>query len=135
MANMKVKWQELRESPQFLDKKSGAVTKSRLALMKVFRIIIFIGISYVILSPVIGIVSRSFFSDADQYNPMVFTIPAAPTLERYQEASSYMNYWVTTGRTLLYTIGLTLLQLLVCSMAGYGFARFDFPFKKILFGE
>ena len=29
---------------------------------------------------------------------------------------------------------LTALQLLVCSMVGYGFARFDFPMKKLLFG-
>ncbi len=37
-------------------------------------------------------------------------------------------------RDLLYTLTLTALQLLVCSMVGYGFARFDFPMKKLLFG-
>ena len=38
------------------------------------------------------------------------------------------------ARDLVYTLTLTLLQLLICSMVGYGFARFDFPFKKLLFG-
>ena len=38
------------------------------------------------------------------------------------------------AKDLLYTLTLTLLQLLVCSMVGYGFARFNFPLKKFLFG-
>ncbi len=29
--------------------------------------------------------------------------------------------------------GVTLLQLLICSMVGYGFARYRFPMKKVLF--
>ena len=134
MDKLTAKWRAFRETASYADRRSNAAGKTKAFLLKLFRIIVFIGISYVILAPVIGIVSRSFFSDADQYNPMVFTIPMAPTLLRYQESITYMNYWVTTGRTLLYTIGLTLLQLLVCSMAGYGFARFDFPLKKLLFG-
>ena len=31
-------------------------------------------------------------------------------------------------------ISLTLIQIFICSMAGYGFARYEFPFKKVLFG-
>ena len=45
-----------------------------------------------------------------------------------------MDYFRTLGNTLIYTIALTLIQVLICSMVGYGFARFDFPLKKLLFG-
>ncbi len=38
------------------------------------------------------------------------------------------------ARDIFYTLTLTLLQLLICSMVGYGFARFDFPLKKLMFG-
>ena len=115
------------------DKKSKAFNTAKGFILSLFRTVIIIGISYVILAPVIGIISNSFFSTQDSINPMVFTIPISPTLERYAMAIKYMDYLPILGRTLLYTCGVTLLQLLVCSMAGYGFARYNFPLKKLWF--
>lgn len=116
-----------------LDRRSRAVNGTKNALMGIFRFIIIVGISYVILAPVIGIISRSFFSRQDSINPMVFTIPISPTFDRYVMAVKHLNYLPVLGRTLLYVFGVTLIQLLVCSMVGYGFARYSFPFKKLLF--
>ena len=72
-------------------------------------------------------------STKDAYNPMVFVIPEYPTLERFQLAFTRLDYLPTMARDLTYTLTATLVQLLICSMVGYGFARFDFPFKKFLF--
>ncbi|MCM1182887.1 MAG: carbohydrate ABC transporter permease [Roseburia sp.] len=103
-------------------------------LFSLFRFIVIIGISYVILSPIIGIVSSSFFSNADVYNPMVYLLPQAPTMERYRLAMVRLDYWRTLGRTLLYSLSLMAIQVVICSMVGYGFARYSFPLKKLLFG-
>lgn len=103
-------------------------------LVNLLRAAILIGVGYVILSPVIGIIVNSISSNKDAYNPMVFVLPQFPTLERYSLVIERMNYFPTMFKDLLYTLTLTALQLLVCSMVGYGFARFDFPFKKLLFG-
>lgn len=103
-------------------------------LVNLLRAAILIGVGYVILSPVIGIIVNSISSNKDAYNPMVFVLPQFPTLERYALAIERLNYFPTMFRDLLYTLTLTALQLLVCSMVGYGFARFDFPLKKLLFG-
>ena len=127
------KWQAFRNSPRYEDRKGAVVKKSKNVLMAVFRIILIVGIAYVILAPVIGIVSQSFFSDADSANPMVFTIPMQPTLERYQGAWTELKYTTTLAWTLLYAGLNTLFQVIICSMAGYGFARFDFPLKKLMF--
>ena len=127
------KWREFRNSPRYEDRKGAAVKKSKNLLMTILQIILIVGISYVILSPVIGIISQSFFSDADSANPMVFTIPISPTMERYEGAWTELKYVPTLMSTLVYTIVNTLLQVFICSMVGYGFARFDFPGKKILF--
>ena len=102
--------------------------------LTVLQIAIIVGVSYVILSPVIGMLVNSFSSDADAYNPMVFIFPQYPTLERYSLAILRMDYWATMGKNILYVVTLTLIQVFICSMVGYGFARFDFPFKKLLFG-
>lgn len=103
-------------------------------LVNLLRAAILIGVGYVILSPVIGIIVNSISSNKDAYNPMVFVLPQFPTLERYALAIERLNYFPTMFRDLLYTLTLTALQLFVCSMVGYGFARFDFPLKKLLFG-
>jgi len=126
-------WRAFRNSPRYEDRKGAAVKKSKNLLMTILQIILIVGIAYVILSPVIGIISQSFFSDSDSANPMVFTIPMQPTLERYEGAWTELKYPVTLGYTLIYTIVNTLFQVLICSMVGYGFARFDFPLKKLLF--
>lgn len=103
-------------------------------LILLLRIAIILGVAYVIISPVIGIIVNSISSNRDAYNPMVFILPQNPTTERYSLAMERMNYWPTLGKDMLYTLSLTLLQLFVCSMVGYGFARFEFPLKKLLFG-
>lgn len=103
-------------------------------LLAMMRAAIIIGVGYVILSPVIGLIVNSISSNKDAYNPMVFVLPQAPTLERYELAMLRLDYFPTIGRDLLYTLTITGLQLLICSMVGYGFARFNFPLKKLLFG-
>ncbi len=103
-------------------------------LLIILKIAILVGVGYVILSPVIGMLVNSFSSNKDAHNPMVFVLPQYPTLEKYALVLKRMNYFPTIARDLLYTLSLTLLQLGICSMVGYGFARFDFPLKKLLFG-
>ena len=52
-------------------------------LLIIMRAAIIIGVGYVILSPVIGMVVNSISSNRDAYNPMVFVLPQNPTWERY----------------------------------------------------
>ena len=115
-------------------KRNTLLNKVKDILLLILRIAIIVGVSYVILEPVIGIVVGSIKSSWDLKNPMVYVLPHYPTLEKYKTAILRMDYFRVMGKNLLYVGGLTLLQLFVCSMVGYGFARFEFPFKKILFG-
>lgn len=103
-------------------------------LMMLFRLTIIIGVCYVIMGPVFGIIANSFFSNKDAYNPMVYLIPQNPTLERYELAIKIMDYVPTMLKSLAYSFVLMLLQILTCSMVGYGFARYKFPLKNLLFG-
>ena len=102
--------------------------------LTILQIAIIIGVSYVILSPVIGMFVNAISSDKDAFDPMVFCFPKQPTLEKIQRVILRMNYWPTISKNIVYVLGLTVIQVFMCSMVGYGFARFDFPFKKLLFG-
>ena len=118
---------------QIANEKQRMLKQGKGFLLAVFRTLLIVGLSYIILGPFIGIVANSFFSNADQYSPMVYIIPQTPTLERYDLAILRMDYWNTMKNMLIYVGALTVIQVFVCSMVGYGFARHNFPFKKILF--
>ena len=120
-------------------KKMDVNTKSKISdgvkgfILGLFRWVVLIGIAYVIIGPVLGILARSFFSDADNYNTMVYLIPQQPTMERYEVAFKTLNYGTTALSTVIYSVTLMIIQVFMCSMVGYGFARYDFPLKKVLF--
>lgn len=127
------KWRDFRGSIYYDDRKSWLTKKVKAFLLSLFRFILLVGVGYVIISPLIGIVARSFYSNADHYNPLVLVLPQEPTLIRYMTAIDHMQYYLTMPLTILYTAVLTFIQVMICSLVGYGFARFNFPLKKILF--
>jgi len=131
--SLKEKLQKLKNDPTLSSKRGHAERTLRSWLFALFRTVLVLGISYVIISPLIGILASSFFSTEDSYSPVVYLIPQNPTLERYALTIFRMDYFRVLGRMMLYVTGLTILQLVICSMAGYGFARFNFPLKKIFF--
>ena len=108
--------------------------KVQAVLMWMLKAVILVGISYIILGPVISMVSSAFFTSNDLYNPVVVLFPVEGTLENFRGAFQTLVYPRTLLTTVLYVASLTLIQVIVCSMAGYGFARFEFPLKKLLFG-
>ncbi len=118
----------------FINKRAKVLHKAKSLLFSVFKFCILLGITYIILGPVINIVSNSFFSASDVYNPSVFLFPLRPTFGNYALSFMRLDYWKTLGFTMIYTAVITLIQVMIASMAGYGFARFDFPFKGLLFG-
>jgi multiple sugar transport system permease protein len=130
-------WQKAKQIKPFLqDRDNRRIMAGDLKkiLLSVGRFAIIIGVSYVILAPILGIFVNSISSNSDAFNPMVYMIPFQPTLEKYELVWERIDYLPTMIRDLLYTLSLMLVQLLVCSMVGYGFARFSFRFKKLLFG-
>ena len=129
----KLKWAGLRGNRQIENEKQRALRIVKSLLFKLVRFTLIAGISYVILGPLIGIVASSFFSNADKYSPIVYLIPQAPTLERYRLALLRMDYWNVMLNMLFYVGVITVIQVLVCSLVGYGFARFTFPFKNLVF--
>ena len=131
--DIKAGYASMKADKQFANDRIRWMNNLKSFVLALFQIVIIVGICYVILGPIIGIISSSFFSDADNYNPMVYLIPQEPTLERYKIAIQYLSYWKTMLASLVYSLTLMIVQVVICSMVGYGFARFNFPFKNVLF--
>ncbi|NLO39406.1 MAG: carbohydrate ABC transporter permease [Ruminiclostridium sp.] len=124
----------IKEDDVVQNKAAKLVHRGKGFLYSVFRLLILTGISYVILGPLISIFSNSFFSSSDLYNPSVFLFPLRPTLENYRLSFMRLDYWNTLYKSVIYIVLITVIQVFITSMAGYGFARFEFPLKKLLFG-
>lgn len=104
------------------------------ALWSLFRYAIIAGISFIILYPIIRKIAVAFMDKKDIYNPTIFLIPEHFTLDNIKIAAKVLDYFPTLGNTLLFVTLTMLLTTMSCALAGYGFARFDFPGKNILFG-
>lgn len=105
-------------------KKNGAV----------FRFIILAGLGFVIMYPLIYMVSCSFRERRDMNDPTVIWIPRHFTLDVIKETIFAMDFGNTLKNTLILNIGCAFVQVLSCAVTGYGFARFKFRFRNLLFG-
>ena len=99
-----------------------------------FRFVILFGLGFVILYPLIYMVSCTFRERGDMNDPTVMWIPRHYTLDIVRETMSAMDFWNTLRNTLLLNIGCSFVQVASCALTGYGFARFRFKGKSLLFG-
>lgn len=97
------------------------------------RLLIFTGFSFIILYPMLYMLSVGFRQADDMADPMVIWIPKHLTLENIQDAFRLMDYPTSLRNSVTLGVVSSLLQILSCALVGYGFARFEFRFKKLLF--
>ena len=90
-------------------------------IVKIFVVLCF---CFVIFYPLLYMLSQAFRDFSDLYDPSVVWIPKHYTLETFRIAFNTMDYIPTALTTGFIAIACTLLQLISCSLAGYGFARF-----------
>lgn len=99
----------------------------------IVRLVLILGISFMILYPFLvkGIVS--FMSTNDIADNTVMYLPREGSTYFIQKAIMSMDFWPALLNTTLLSLGVAVLQLFVSTMVGYGFARFKFWGKNILF--
>ena len=100
----------------------------------VARSVLCIGFAYTILYPLFMMVTRAFMSAEDLYDNSVVWIPKTFTLDTVKAMIKVLDYPEGLWNSIWISLLVTILQLVSCMMAGYGFARFKFPCRNILFG-
>lgn len=114
--------------------KSRIKKKTSTGIIIFVKILILTGICFVVLYPQFEKLAISFMSVDDLYDSSVQYIPSQFSLNNYKRAIEYTDYWNTLIRTVLFVLLNSLLQVCSAMLIGYGFARFDFKGKNILFG-
>ncbi len=94
--------------------------------------IILIAMGFVYLYPILDMAVTSLMSLTDLLDASVKWIPTSITFDNYKDAFDVMKVKTTVGNTILSALLPALAQTLVCGLTGYGLARYEFPFKKLL---
>lgn len=101
---------------------------------KILRTIMVFGLCFLILQPLLNKLSVSFMEEQDLYDSTINVIPRHFTLSNYQISMTLMSYWKSLGNTALVSLLVSVLQIISCTLVGYGFARYKFPLKGLWFG-
>lgn len=106
----------------------------------IFRFLILFGLGFVILTPLMFMLSYGFRSNTDMNDPTIIWIPRHLTLRIMKQtidAMGLLNAPTNRGNPLLNTLvinlGCSLCQVATCAITGYGFARFQFKGRNLLF--
>ena len=85
------------------------------------------------LMPIIWMISTAFKTPQEIFGTELSIIPSNPTLNSFIKLEQGFNIVQIILNTFIVAILLTLSRTFTGLLAAYGFARFDFPFKKLLF--
>ncbi len=102
-------------------------------LLAIFRYAFLIGISYVILFPYYSKVSSSLMSGEDFVDITVKLVPKYATLDTYKIILKETDFYAALKNTAILSLFCGLIQMIICSLVGYGFSKFKFKGKGFLF--
>jgi len=97
------------------------------------RWLFLLAIAFIILYPLLYMVSMAFRSPKDFMDITVVWLPKTPTWDNFRTAVVDVHLLEAMKNTVLIAVGSSLLQILVTCLAGYGFARFHFKGSTLLF--
>lgn len=110
-----------------------ALSRARGLLLCVLRAVVLIGLCFMILYPVVQLLTRSLMGEADMFDGSVVLLPHSVSLDSLKIAWQMLDYPRSLPVTLLCVGAAAVLQTLCCLLAGYGFARFPIPARGLLF--
>ena len=98
-----------------------------------FFALLIMGLCFLILQPILNQISVAIMDRSNLFDPTVIAVPRNLSSLNFVMAMDFMNYWPTLFRTIGVTLAVAILQIVSCALAAYGFARHNFPFKRIWF--
>lgn len=99
----------------------------------IFRFLILFGLGFVIMYPILFMISAAIRPQMEMNDPSIMWIPKTFTFNNIVETWNAIKFPSLLWNTLSVNIVCSLLQVVTCSVTGYGFARFKFKFRGLLF--
>ena len=99
----------------------------------IFRLVLLVGISYIVLFPFFSKIAGSFMSPEDFVDVTVRLIPKHFTLNTYRAIIVENGFFEAFKNTLVLSLSAAILQTFSCCLVGYGLAKFKFKGNNIVF--
>lgn len=107
--------------------------KTPMFIWSIARFVLLCGFSYVILYPLLVKFSLVFMDEMDLKDVTVKWIPRHFTFDNILTAIRYTDYWNTLFNTILFCAAVSVIQIAICMISSYAFARFKFKFRGLVF--
>lgn len=108
------------------------VKKPTLKLWAICRQILLIGISFIILYPIMYMISNAFKPVEQYYDPSVIWIPKSLTLDNFRVVLMIIDFGEVLKNTFFISLLPALIQTCICMYVAYGLARFQFRGRKLI---
>ena len=99
----------------------------------IFRLILLIGISYIVLFPFFSKISGSIMAPEDFVDVTVRLIPKNLSLDIYKAVWTEQHYLSAFTNTLMLSGSTALIQTFICCFVAYGLAKFKFKGNGLIF--
>ncbi len=100
----------------------------------VLRFIFLVEMAFIVLYPFIYMLSMAIRAPEDMYDMSIVWVPKHFTLDNFKTLFEHLNYESALFNTAIISVGCSLLQMVVCAMAGYSIGRFKSKGSGLLFG-
>lgn len=102
----------------------------------VYRILqyaLLLSIGYVVIFPMISALVTSIKAEKAFFDLSLYWIPRYFSFDSYKVAYEVLGFPDVLWRTISLNIVSALIEIVMCSIVAYGFARYEFKIKKILY--
>lgn len=99
----------------------------------IFRLVLMVGISYIVLYPFLTKIAGSVMAPEDFVDVTVRLIPKNFTIDIYRAIMNELDYWAAFRNTFFLSLICAVIQTFICALIGYGFAKFKFKGRNFIF--
>ncbi|MBR0406969.1 MAG: carbohydrate ABC transporter permease [Clostridia bacterium] len=115
------------------DTKYVVMSKIKKYGVSIIRGLLLFGLCFMIIQPMIIRFSTSLMVESDLYDSTIVLLPRHVTLDNYRIVADLTSFPKSMINTLWTSLLVSVCQVIACTLVGYGFARYSFPFKKFWF--
>lgn len=98
----------------------------------ILRAVFLLAFAYILIYPVLFMISNALKTSADNMNPAVTWLSRAPTLYSFRAAFTIMDYPRALLNTVKFELISAVIEVFVCAVYAYGLARFKLRFKRVM---
>ncbi|WP_391563816.1 carbohydrate ABC transporter permease [Paenibacillus cremeus] len=102
-------------------------------IFRLFMYLILVDTAFIYIKPIIYMITTMVKDAGNLLDPAVIWVPRSLYWGHLQEAFRLLKYPSAFTISMIVSLSVAVLQVISCSIAGYAFARLEFPLKKFWF--